>query len=81
MNDEWISAKDRLPVISDKYLVYGKIHFIPDHVKDKDWYYGYSIGFYNTTYNRWSINGDMMNDDVLYWTNLPKEPITEDKYF
>ena len=65
---KWIPVSERLPKGEMACLVYGKMHFIPDHVNEKDWFYDYSIGCFNPVVG-WSTRGDM---EVLAWMPLPK---------
>lgn len=66
-SNKWIPVSEQ-PKNKMSCLVYGKMHFVPDHVDEKDWYYDYSIGYYKPKYG-WTIRGDM---EVLAWMPLPK---------
>ena len=66
---KWIPVSE-LPKDKMTCLVYGKMHFIPDHVNEKDWYYDYTIGYYKPKYG-WSIRGNMSDSDVIAYMPLP----------
>lgn len=65
----WIFKKDKKPEKDGLYLVFGKIHFTPDHVDDRDWYYGISICYYHKKFE-W----EMSDTDVIAWMPLPEIP-------
>jgi len=67
---KWIPVSE-LPKDKMTCLVYGKMHFTPDHVNEKDWYYDYTIGYYKPKYG-WSVRGNMHENDVIAWMPLPK---------
>lgn len=65
----WIFLKDKKPEKDGLYLVFGKIHFTPDHVDDRDWYYGINLCHYHKKFE-WG----MSNADVITWMPLPEIP-------
>lgn len=67
---KWIPVSEQ-PKNKMTCLVYGKMHFIPDHVDEKDWYYDYSIGYYKPKYG-WTIKGNMSVGDVEAYMPLPE---------
>lgn len=66
---KWIPVSEQ-PKNKMICIVYGKMHFIPDHVDEKDWYYDYTIGYYKPKYG-WSIRGNMSDSDVMAYMPLP----------
>lgn len=67
---EWTSVKECLPKNKTKCLIWTKIHFVPDHRDDKNYFYGYEISTYYTDYGFVSNNGFF----AKYWMPLPNPP-------
>lgn len=63
---KWISVKERLPQISDFYLVC----ISPDNFQEN---LGRAIVFYNKYDQKWYSQGFSVSN-VRYWRNLPKLP-------
>ena len=65
----WISVKDRLPNHEERCLIFTKIHFVPDHIDECDYYEGVEIStFYQ---DRFLSNNGMY---ATHWMPLPEPP-------
>lgn len=68
----WISVKDRLPNHEERCLIFTKIHFVPDHVDECNYYEGVEIStFYQ---DRFLSNNGMY---ATHWMPLPEPPETK----
>lgn len=70
---EWTPISEGLPEIPEgkqyvTVLCYSRIHFVPDHVDEQDWYYGYEIATYYKDFGWERLN------DVIEWMYLPEPP-------
>lgn len=66
---ELISVDERLPKHEEQCLIFTKIHFIPDHVEECDYYEGVEIStFYQ---DRFLSNNGMY---ATHWMPLPEAP-------
>ncbi len=69
---EWTSVKDRLPKHEERCLIFTKIHFVPDHIDECDYYEGVEIStFYQ---DRFLSNNGMY---ATHWMPLPEPPETK----
>lgn len=71
-NREWISVKDRLPKHEERCLIFTKIHFVPDHVDECDYYEGVEI---STFYQDIFLSNNGMY--ATHWMYLPQPPETK----
>lgn len=67
---EWISVDERLPDGNQQCIIFTKIHFIPDHVDDPDYYYGIEISTFYEDLGFISANGRYAE----FWMPLPEPP-------
>lgn len=66
---EWISVDERFPKHEEQCLIFTKIHFIPDHIDECDYYEGIEIStFYQ---DRFLSNNGMY---ATHWMPLPEAP-------
>lgn len=68
--NEWISVEERLPKHEERCLIFTKIHFVPDHVDECDYYEGVEIStFYQ---DRFFLSNNGMY--ATHWMSLPEAP-------
>ena len=70
IKQEWISVEERLPEDNQECLIFTKIHFVPDHVDDPDYYDGIEISRYFKGFGFGSPNGIY----AKFWMPLPEPP-------
>lgn len=71
MNEiKWISVGDRLPEKPQQCLIFTKVHFIPDHVDEPNFYYGIEISTFYPDLGFVSPNGLY----AAFWMPLPEAP-------
>ena len=67
---EWISVAERLPEKEQQCLIFTKIHFVPDHVDDCNYYEGIELSWYHKDIGFTSNNGLY----AKFWMPLPEAP-------
>ena len=77
MKTDWIKVKDQLPVVPEgkslvDVLVVAKVHFVPDHVDQRDWTYVVEKATYEPKYGFYGNN--IRNYNVKEWMYAPEMP-------
>lgn len=77
MKADWIKVKDQLPVVPEgkklvDVLVVAKVHFVPDHVDQRDWTYVVAKATYEPEYGFYG--NDIYNYNVKEWMYAPEMP-------
>lgn len=77
MDTDWIKVKDQLPEVPEgkqlvDVLVVAKVHFVPDHVDQRDWTYVVEKATYEPKYGFYGNN--IRNYNVKAWMYAPEMP-------